>query len=643
MHFNKPEILYFLFFLIIPILVHLFQLRRFKKEYFTNVKFLEELSVQTRKSAQIKKWLLLFTRLLLLTCLILAFAQPNFETNSKTDPKDLYIVIDNSFSMQAKGSKGELLKRAVEDLLEQTPETTTFSLLTNEDIFWNTDIKSIQSDLQNLKYSSAAFEIERLMATIQSHKSFLEKEVIIITDGQGIKKNQLKSIQEKWTTFFYIPTAQQKFNASVDSVYINQTNEKFHEIGVKISSFGSDSKEIPIALYNNKKLIAKTLIQLDTDKKVQKFSIEKGLFNGYVSITDNALEYDNDYYFCLSKQKKLKVLSIGNTIESEFLSRIYTQNDFDYLHFELTNLDYNSIEKQDAIVLNEIPEVPLALQTTLKSFVLKGGNLIYIPSANTDLQNATSFLNNFGKIKFNTIENTEKLITKIAFNHPLYGSVFEKKIDNFQYPNTKISFNTTTSTPPALSFADQSVFLTALVQPLSNVYVFTAPLNKASSNFKNSPLIVPTFYNMAQNTQKTGVTALTINTGASFVIDAHLNKGEIISLKNDATNEKFIPQQELKSNKIKLIFNDAPKKAGNFGVYKQSEFIETIGFNYNRTEGNLLQNNSELFADYKVVDSIESLFDTIKTSNQDAQLWKWFLCLSLLFIIAEIVIQKYVK
>ncbi|MEY2739096.1 MAG: hypothetical protein RL259_1005, partial [Bacteroidota bacterium] len=123
MQFKHPEILYFLFLLVIPILVHLFQLRRFKKEYFTNVKLLKELQTQTRKSSKIKKWLLLATRLLLLTCLIIAFAQPYFE-NEKTVKKgnDLIILLDNSFSMQAKGPKGELLKRSVQELLEELPE-----------------------------------------------------------------------------------------------------------------------------------------------------------------------------------------------------------------------------------------------------------------------------------------------------------------------------------------------------------------------------------------------------------------------------------------------------------------------------------------------------------------------------------------
>ena len=107
MHFKNPEILYFLFLLVIPILIHLFQLRKFKTEYFTNVRFLKELSIQTRKSAKLKKYLLLASRLLLLTFLIFAFAQPFFKSkNSKTDAKELYIVLDNSFSMQASGKNG---------------------------------------------------------------------------------------------------------------------------------------------------------------------------------------------------------------------------------------------------------------------------------------------------------------------------------------------------------------------------------------------------------------------------------------------------------------------------------------------------------------------------------------------------------
>ena len=102
-----------------------------------------------------------------MTCIILAFAQPFFEAkDSKNATNEMYIILDNSFSMQAKGKKGELLKRAVQELLENTPETTQFSLLTNTENYWNTDIKSSKAALQNLKYSATPFELSSIMAKI---------------------------------------------------------------------------------------------------------------------------------------------------------------------------------------------------------------------------------------------------------------------------------------------------------------------------------------------------------------------------------------------------------------------------------------------------------------------------------------------
>jgi hypothetical protein len=81
--------------------------------------------VQTRKSSKIKNG-----------CYLAAdyycypyyhrFAQPYFAAKTKKMQQMKCIILDNSFSMQAKGKQGELLKRAVQELLEETPENTTF-------------------------------------------------------------------------------------------------------------------------------------------------------------------------------------------------------------------------------------------------------------------------------------------------------------------------------------------------------------------------------------------------------------------------------------------------------------------------------------------------------------------------------------
>ena len=642
MQFKHPEILYFLFLLVIPILVHLFQLRKFKTEYFTNVKFLKELVVQTRKSSKIKKYLLLASRLLLLAFLIFAFAQPFFKAkDSKNSSNELYIVLDNSFSMQAKGKKGELLKRAVQDLLENTPENANFSLITCSDNYWNTDIKSIQKELQNLKYSASSFQLENLLAKIKAHKSAFNKDIVVITDAVGLQSNQIKKSKDDENLYFIISEAEKTDNIAIDSVFINQTMDNFYEIGVKMDAFGEDFKDIPIALYNNNKLVAKTLVNFESKSKTVNFTIPKEDFHGYVAITDNGLEYDNTYFFSISKPEKSNVISIGEPEKSAFLSKIYTAKEFNFSNSSLQSLDYNLIEKQDAIVLNELKDIPQALQTTLKSFVQKGGNVIVIPNAETSISNLNSLMANFGGIQFKSLGTTEKVISKINFNHPIFTNVFEKKITNFQYPNTKLSFEISNSGPQILGYNDQSSFLSGTKIGVATVYVFAAPINKINSNFQNSPIIVPTFFNMAQNAQKTGVTALIIDENQPFIVETLLGKDEIVTIKNESEN--FIPVQQILNNKVKLTFNDNPKEAGNFGVYSNQKIIENISFNYNRTESNLSNANPDAVSDFKEISNVNSIFDTLQTDRIDNQIWKIFVILALLFIVIEILIQKFVK
>ena len=642
MHFKHPEILYFLFLLIVPILVHLFQLRRFKKEYFTNVRFLKALSIQTRKRSKIKKWLLLACRLLLLACIIIAFAQPFFESkDSKNASNELYIILDNSFSMQAKGKKGELLKRAVQELLEETPENVNFSLLTNSENYWNTDIKSIRGALQNLKYSATPFQLDNITAKIKAHKSAFKKDIVIITDAVGLDKKQVKNSDATDSLLFIIPKAEQKNNVSIDSVYINKTLENFYEISVQISGYGDDFNPIPISLYNENKLIAKTIVTLDTKKKNLNFTIPKQTFHGYFSIVDNGLTYDNTLYFSISKTKKTNIISIGEPVKSNFLSRIYTSEEFNFNNYTLSTLDYNKLEEQDAIVLNELDEIPQALATTLKSFVEKGGNLIVIPSAISSITNMNSFISNFGNLRFNSLENREKLITKINFNHPIFNSVFENKVTNFQYPKTKSSFISSSSSPAALSYEDQSIFLTSITNPVSAVAVFAAPINIENSNFQQSPLIVPTFYKMAMNNQNNGVNALIIGNNNPHLTEVSLNKDAILTVKG--LDEQFIPIQQILNNKVKMTFYDYPEQAGNFSIYNKKEWIENVSFNYNRTESDLASANDNILSDYKTIESIPSLFDTLQTERTDNQIWKWFVIFALLFLITEMAIIRFVK
>ena len=642
MHFKHPEILYFLFLLIIPILVHLFQLRKFKTEFFTNVQILKQLSIQTRKSSKIKKWLLLAARLLLLAFLILAFAQPFFQAKDSFNAKnELFVVLDNSFSMQAEGQEGPLLKRAIEDLLKNVPENKNFSLITCSDKFFETNIKSIQKDLQNLKYCANEFQIDNILTQINAKKSAQNKDILVITDAIGIKANQVKSIPKSLNLSFVIPQSEQQNNVAIDSVFINQTLENFYEIGVKLRAYGKNLKPISISLFNQKKLEAKTILTFTDATKVQKFTIPKADFQGHVFIEDNSLDYDNSYFFNISKPKISNVISIGESSKSIFLSKIYTIDAFKYSNYEIQNLDYNALENQDAIILNELSDLPQALQMTLQNFVKKGGNLVYIPSKDQNTQKANIFLKNFGYYEYKNFEEVENQITKIVFEHPIYNDVFEKKATTFQYPKTKASFTILTNANMILGFENQSPFLASITNNLSNVYVFSAPINKQNSNFQNAPLIVPTFFKMAKSSASNQVSAYTISKKSTYIVKSSLSKDEILEIKNDF--EKFVPLQQILNQKVQMSFSDLPSISGNFGVFNKNNLVDNISFNYNRTEGNLSDSSVNLLSDYKIVASIDSFFDGLQFDRADNQIWKWFIVLSLLFLFFEILIQKFVK
>ena len=100
--------------------------------------------------------------------------------------------------------------------------------------------------------------------------------------------------------------------------------------------------------------------------------------------------------------------------------------------------------------------------------------------------------------------------------------------------------------------------------------------------------------------------------------------------------------QQIFNRKVKLTFNDFPRTSGVFGVYKNSEIITHLGFNYNRTESDVTVNNADVLSDFKQ-QNIAQFFDEYQTGRTDNDLWRFLIGLALLFIAIEILIQKFVK
>jgi len=118
MNFLYPGFLWAFAVLIIPVTIHLFNFKRYKTIYFSSLTFVRQVDQQTKSTQKLKHLLILISRLLAFIFLVFAFAQPYFTsdaTNASKGAPIIAIYIDNSFSMQARGSEGELLSEAREN------------------------------------------------------------------------------------------------------------------------------------------------------------------------------------------------------------------------------------------------------------------------------------------------------------------------------------------------------------------------------------------------------------------------------------------------------------------------------------------------------------------------------------------------
>ncbi|WP_339841132.1 BatA domain-containing protein [uncultured Maribacter sp.] len=637
MQFKYPEILWGLLLLLIPILIHLFQLRRFKKTPFTNVKFLKQVVSESRKSSSLKKWLLLLARLGLLAALVIAFAQPFIANDSALQEKETVFYLDDSFSMNGQIENENLFKNTIQEFIQQIPKDQRFTLFTNKKVFKDVEIKDIQNELLTLNVTSEQLSIAEIVLkgnTYFSNITGLQKNLVLISDFQQRMGTIQKVDSISNVNITYIkPSNNNIINTSIDSIYIeNRTNETL-ELVAQLST-NSSERTIPVSLFNENELIAKTAAKFNDSKNAEvRFTVNaKDVILGKVAITDTGLNYDNQFYFNIDKKSEIKVLVIGTT-SADFLKRIYSDDEFDLTISTLEQLNYSTIDNQDLVILNEIQKIPSSLSTALKSFSTNGGSYVLIPATDGDFNSYNELATSYNTRYINTVVQ-DMAISSVKTEHPLFTNVFEKKVTDFQFPKTKEHYTIVTKAPIAIEFQNKEPFLIGS----ENAYFFAASISNDNSNFKNSPLIVPTFYNMGTNSLKQLPLYASLGSQVEIELPITLQQDDVIKISNE--KNEFIPQQRVLPKKVKVKFIDNPKEAGIYKIIHNENIIRHISFNDNRKESELRysqlpEENSD--------SSLSNFFLENQKNNAINEFWKWFAILAFTFVLIETLLQKILK
>ena len=676
MSFLYPSFLLALGALSIPIIVHLFNFRRYKKVYFTNVKFLKELQQESKSKSTLKRLLILASRLLALSCLVLAFAQPYIPSKHsvKKGLRAISIYIDNSFSMQAANKNGSLLddaKRKARELVAAASATDKIQLLSNDFYLSSHVAQSKEQILEAIDKINISPSVKTLQEVYNRAKSNTDKDIkntefFLISDFQKSNLAGFKPDSSVESNLVLLETAPAQ-NIFIDTCFVESpyfqagTAQKLH---VKIKNLSV--KEIEngsLKLYINNKQIAPVSFKAGpngaTDALISFTAKDTGIQQGMLAIEDFPVTFDDTLYFSFRVNNRIPCLSIHKKDEksARYLQSLFSNDSlFTYYDQNDQSIDFSYFKKSNLIVLDGLQAISSGLSQELKKYILAGGSALIFPSESSDKESYNSFFNLFNAANFTATDTASYRIDNKNLPKDLYEGVFEKTPENMDMPSVHLHYTTQGTTrsgeEPMLKLINGQSFLSLYKKGKGRVYVCTAPLNEKSSSFAKHALFIPTLIKIAILSRP--APPLYYFNGKNEAIDvSNINTSGESPLHIASATADFIPEMKTTENSKYLLTHGNPYHAGNYAVILNKTKVEGLAFNYSRAESDLACFSANDLDDLIKKEGWKSTH-LIKASSGNMQaslaeigggtrLWKLFILLTLLFLAIEILFIKFLK
>lgn len=687
MNFTYPAFLFASVAIAIPIIIHLFNFRKFKTVYFSNVRFLKEVKQETQSRSRLRQLLILAARILAILFLVFAFAQPYIPVKNKkiiAGQKAVSIFIDNSFSMEAINKNGTLLdeakKRALEIVASYKPNDR-FQLLTND--FEGKHQRLVNKEefvslLDEIKISPATRNLSEIISRQEDvlHASGDKlQQAYVLSDFQKsiVKIDRLKN--DTAVDLNFIPlTAAVKNNVYIDTCWfetpVRQLNqiEKLH-VRIKNSSDKAVDNN-SIKLFINR--IQRTLASFSMDEHSQTDIIltfpnkESGFQQCSVVLNDYPVTFDDMFYFSFDVAKNISVLSINPSgsdelkSQSPYLNKLFGTDSLFILKNTAENkLEYATLSTYNLIVLNELKTISSGLTQELKRFMNNGGNVLVFPAADADLEAYKTFFISLNANYYEYMDTANTKVEKINLDHPVYKDVFDKKTfqaTNLDLPKVfnhyTLSKTTRNSEEYLLQLQNGDPFLTQYQVSKGHLYVSAVPLNPDFSNFTKHALFVPTLYMIGINSQLQQPLFYTIGKDESMETTQLITGENVYHLREETTNFDVIPEHKMTDTKAQINIHGQINEAGNYNLYAGTQKIMPLSFNFNRMESDLscytadeLQSllENDQHAGIHVISGGEKSLSSVIAMDEGKKLWKVCIILALLFLAIETFLLRVVK
>lgn len=680
MKFLYPEILWGLLALVIPILVHLFNFRRFKKVLFSNVDFLRDIKQETQSKSKLKHLLILISRLLAIASIVLAFAQPFIPSGEETKPSSnaISLYIDNSFSMEAENESGRLLdiaKNKALELLDVYKNTDKFQLITNDFEGRHQRLVSRDEMLDLIEEVKLSPNTKRIDEVLSRQKDVLgqEKESgrtsYILSDLQKSSLDFSLITSDSLMDIVFVPTESNEVsNCYIDSVWfqtpIRQLNQS-EQLHISIANeSGKKVRNLPVKLLINGAQKALGSFDLEAESRLDTIlnftNTQPGIKSAKIELSDFPIEFDNNYYFSFEVVSELKVYEIkGKGVSNSAVSKVFSDDSFFTFSSDSdTRINYEKLQESNFIILNEIQNISSGLSNEVNKFIENGGSAYLIPSANLNKSTYNSFMQKIGGPLFGDKINGKNAVVDLNQDHPIYQGVFETIPKNMNLPELSsyypLELQGRNSARVLLRNRDQSPFLTENKVGKGNLFTNCVSLKSSESNFAQHALFVASIVRMAEFSQPNPPLQNEIGSGQSIEFrNGNLGSKTTVKIKSQSGDFEFLPGIRPSDGNYELFIEDQIREDGLYDIIMDESKQGNLGFNYSRKESQLDSysiselkeqlslNNQE---NIKILEaSTDSIASKAEEIGLDAKLWRIFIILALVFLIIEILLIKFWK
>ncbi|MVN21095.1 BatA domain-containing protein [Mucilaginibacter arboris] len=676
MAFLYPAFLFALLALAIPVIIHLFNFRQYKKVYFSNVQFLKDVQKQQSSRSNLKNRLILAARLLALAFLVLAFAKPYLPVGNQENAgqqRAISIFVDNSYSMQTLNREGSLLdetKRRAKEIASAYSINDRFQLITQDfegkqQRFLNREEFNQAVDEVKISPQSRTLQqiFNRQQGLFDTQKNTIPIIYLISDFQKNIAKNSIAAGNKTKITLVRIKASPLP-NIAVDSVWMLSPlhqPDAAEKLVVRLHNYGNEKAgKIPVKLVINgqtKALGSYDLTAKSSRQDTLRFSgLKAGWQKGEISLNDNPVTFDNHFYFTFRVQQQLPVLQITDQVPNKYLSAVFASDAFFKADFSSAgNLNYSSLNHYPVIYFSDVKEVSVGLAQQLQNYVKQGGTLVIFPAA--DNANLVSYQNLLQPLNADypvrLITDSTK-VTSINLRHPLFKDVFEKMPENPDLPQVKkyyeLSSNQRNLRNNLLELPGRTAFLSVYNSGKGKVYLAAVPPDESFSNLQHHALFVPLLFRMALLSGHNQPLFYTLGDNEQMEIapvtkideqPLHLQKGQI----------SLIPDVRQVNGNTVLYLADQVRETGNYQLTRKDSVLAQIAFNDNRQESDLDyltdQELGNYFSAIKTVSYLPagglSLTKQVAEVNSGVQLWKLCLILALLFLAAEVLLIRFYK